>query len=243
MSKEGIVSVKDIPLLFDLVEDIKKYQGVHVFFGIPNNFIELIESDSLNITVYPDGLVVNAKTCDYDFVIHKFDDVLKIEQHSKYFDKEIIRFVDADLNVRTNSTIVNYKNNNNLLSKTRSIRGKGYGTLLCDRDGNFISEEQFWDTYEDLDGSKTFKPYVRHEILRAIDNKIVLGKNKKSYYDKTIKSNVSYSKYIMCTDLNGNKELQVCGDLSEETYCDLMDDFLTSKKEEPKKTRRRIFKK
>lgn len=245
MSTKNKVSCDDIMLLYELTKEIIHYQGVSgskSLFGLKDNFPETIDVASLSVTKKPNWILITGKTSDYDFEINKFGNTIKIERHSNDCNIDIIRFVDKDSNVRTNSTITNYKTNNSPISKTRSIRGKGNATLLCDKDGNFISEEQFWQIYEAVDGSQSFKPYVRHEILQAIDNEIVLSKNHVYYYDdETISSKISYRRNVI-----QHGQLQVCADISETIYCELLEEFSSSKNEEvmhPKpKLKDKIFK-
>lgn len=216
-----------LKLLSDLCEEIVKYQGVsgssESLFGIPYDFIENIEEDSVKMVLQPDWCYVTGRTSDYDFVIHKFSEIIKIEKHSKEYDVEITRFVDADFKVHTNSTITNYRVNKNPFSK-KSVRGKGNAILVCDCNGNFISEEQFWDIWEDLEGNKSFKPYVQYKKLQAVGNEIVLGKSYKSYYDMNLHSNITYDKYIAINDLNSRKKLYSCGGLPKQIYYSLLEE-------------------
>ena len=249
MSQKKMISCSDITLLYELAKEIRKYQGVRAqsLFGIEENFVELIVVDSLNITKKSNWILITGKTPDYNFEIHKFGNITKIERCSKDRDVNIIRFVDGDSNVRTNCTITYYKPNNNPLSKTRSISGKGNATLLCDCDGNFISEEQFWQIYEDKYGGPSFKPYVRHEFLQAIDNGFVLGKEHKYYYEETMQPNrIMCRKYAVRNVSGDKKSLELCTELSERTYYALLEEFFSMSKEEnirPKqKLINRIFK-
>lgn len=249
MAQKKLISCKDITLLYELVDEIRKYQGIsgssQSLFGIEDDFTERIEVDSLNITRQPNWIIVTGKTHDYDFEIHKFENILKIEKRSKERDVNIIKFVDNDFNVRTNSTMTNYKVNNPL-SKTKNIRGKGNATLLCDYDGNFIYEEQFWQIHEGLDSNEPFMPYVRHQILQAIGNDFVLEKNQTTYYEETVPPKNNYRKNVIRKVSDSKKVIAACGIIDEATYYKLLEESSSLKTDEtrnPKqKLKDRIFK-
>lgn len=243
--KKKIISCNELALLYELCEEIRKYQGItgsaKGLFGIADDFVEKIEIDSLSITRQPNFIFVKGKAGTCDFKIHKFGNVLKIEKNYKDFNINIIRFIDSDFNVRTNSTITDYKVNNNPLLKNKTIRGEGNATLLCDHDGNFICEEQFWDMREASDNDVLFKPYVRYEISQAIDEKTVLRKGYKSYCNQKANLNISYSKYgIIRGTKNSKKELCACGEISEATYYELLEKAEALKKSENVKAKQKL---
>lgn len=244
MGQKNTISYKEITFLKELCEEIRKYQGVsgsaESLFGLGKDFMERVNLDSVTIIRNPGWIIATGKTCDYDFEIHRFGSVLRIEKKSKERDVIIIRIIDEASNVCINSTIINYKVNNNLLLKDKSVRGKGNATLLCDYNGNFIKEEQFWDTHESLDGNKSFKPYVMHQILQAIDNEVVLSKSHKSFYDKSVQSIISYRKYAIRKNSEDQKYLVTTADISEETYSNLLEGTSSSKKEEGEKPKQKL---
>jgi len=244
MLKKKTISCNYIELLTELVEQIRKYQGVsgsaQSLFGIEDDFIEHIKGDSINLTKKPNYILVTGRTHDYNFEIHKFENILEIEKSSKDCDINIIRFVDSDSNVHTNSTITNYKVNNHPFLKTNYIRSKGNANLLCDCDGNLIYEEQLWQTYESLADNESFKPYVSHQILQSINNEFVLGKNYKCYYDESIKPDIRYSKYVIRDVSDSKKVIDACGNIDEGTYYKLLEDSSSLKKEKNRKTKQKL---
>lgn len=248
MSQKKMVNCNDITLLQQLSKEIRKFQGVNAsngLYGLESNFLDKIDINSLDIIINPNITLIKGKTTDYDFEIHKFENIIKIVKYSKYSDINIIRFVDEDSNVRINSTITNYKISNNPLSKAKDIRGNGNATLLCDHEGNFIYEEQFWQTYEDMNGNQSFKPHVRHELLQAIDNGFVLGKNHIYYLNEIKQPKIKYRKYVIHKVSDDKKVFNCCAELNEDQYYELLEDFNLSKIEEivqPKlKSKKRIF--
>ena len=246
MSQTNKIYCEDITLLSELAEEIRKYQGVNPnapnLFGIEYNFEKRIEIDSLTITRQPNWILITGRTDNYSFKIHKFENTLKLEKQYKSCNIDITRFVDNNDNVQTISTITAYKVNNNPLSRRKNVINTGNLTLLCDRDGNFISEEQFWDTHELIDNVEI--PYIRHETSQKINDEYVIRRSYKSYYNKDIPSEIRYSKHMIHGTSNCNKILYACGDIDEITYYDLLKNFYSSKKAENpiQKLKSKLFK-